>query len=238
MVVGQHVDHLDVVPHYYRHPLLAGAQRRPQALQRLQVDVQLGKAPFVLQRRLKPLPIAVARAEPVRLDLDQNLAQDRVDVDHALGRRFANHLAARLAFGRHRDQHVADDDTSARQARTVRAELLTAPREVVLLDRIGNGHMICCRRDRILGKRAALDVHLALAAGLPSAANTIHVDAELPRGFKQRRAGGDPALAAGGLEDNRIAFSVRLCHATHTATPRLAAMCALASSTATAASRP
>jgi len=54
----------------------------------------------------------------------------------------------------------------------------------------------------VLGELAALDDDLALAAGLPAAADAVHIHPELPRRLEQRRALDDAALPAGGLEDD------------------------------------
>ncbi len=72
--------------------------------------------------------------------------------------------------------------------------------------------------DAVLGENALLDQYLALATGLPPAADTVDIHAELSSGIQQRRACCDMPLAPRRLKDHftvlvaeRGTLSVVLC---------------------------
>jgi hypothetical protein len=69
----------------------------------------------------------------VRLDLDIDLAQDRIDLDHALAGALADDLLARLALGRHGDKRVAKHAGGAGQPRAVGLAPAVAHKIVQLL---------------------------------------------------------------------------------------------------------
>jgi len=67
---------------------------------------------------------------------------------------------------------------------------------------VGRAEVVDTRGQSVLGKGTLQDRDLALAAGLATAANSLDLDAEGPRGIQQDRAGRYVALAPGRLKNN------------------------------------
>ncbi len=182
-----------------RDGVLPGLEGGLERADHRQVGVEVVEVPLIGEGQLETEQVAGRRGQLGRLHLDVVEADDGVQVEVANVEALPDDLAIDLALGRHVDHDVAAEMGGAGEAPLVSEALAVA---VSGLDRAERRQVVGRRDDPVLGELADALLHLAAAADPAPAADRVDVDAELPRGIQDGRAGTEPATPARRREDD------------------------------------
>ena len=187
-----------------RHRPLALAERALKALQDVQIAREIAQTPLLAKRIREAFEIA-ARVVHVGLG-DLDVVQPDGGVGGVVPRlgALAHDLLVDLALGRDVDDEIALDQRRAAQPAAVGER---AARGVARLPLARRAQIAGRALDPELGEAARAGLHLAAAAEAPPPAHRIEIDAELPRGIKDRGAGGEPPALAGRGENDEGGFA-------------------------------
>ena len=206
-VPGSYVEHLLVIPDHAGQIPLALAQGQLQTAQGQQVDGQPGELPLLRQRVLEPAPIAPMLTQLRLVHADKDLAHRRVDVDHPLRRRLADHLLLGAALFGHEDQQVAGHFCRAGEPAVVCMHVV----EQQPLCLAGRRQMVGLRSHAVFGEGAFFYTHFTLAAGQSPAADALDAETQLTRRLQERRTFGKTAAPTRRHKNDQRSF---ICHAT------------------------
>ena len=185
-----------------RHRERTLLERRLEVADDGQIRLEIGQAPFLLERLEQADEIARWRGQLRRDHLDVVEPDDGVDMEVADVEALADDLAVDLALRRDVDDGVAEDMGGAGESASLGQALVGA---VLRLDGVERAQVLRPRFDPVLGERADALLDLAAAADPAPAADRVDVDAECARRVEDGRPLGEPAAPTGrGEDDERL----------------------------------